>query len=172
MDFIQLYKNCVENQDKEEASKELYGGISILVNCFGFRPNETLESICADEDLHGSFLKLSAYWIVALCMMQEKKFLIDGRNEYSAKTAAKLACIREFQLFLKGQVGDLADARKSLERTPRGDACMELLTVHKMLTQHRTLQQTFSGMVFSFLKSELPEINEKMESEWERCPFI
>ena len=172
MEFIEKYQACVQETNKERAANELSGAISNMVNCFGFRPEKYLSDITSDPNLHESFQKLSAYWIIALCMMRENKYLVDGRNEYAAITASRLACIRSVHSFLKAQVGDLLEARAALERGPRRGGGLELLTVHKMLSMHRTLQQTFSGLVFAFLKSEIPKINDQMEDRWEECPLI
>lgn len=172
MEFIDKYQACLRETDKKRAAKELSGAISNVVNCFVFRPDEYLSGISSDPDLHRSFRKLSAYWIIALCMMRENR-MVDERNEYAAITASKLAGIRPVHDFLKVQTDeDLSKARKALERRPGKDLGLEPLTVYNMLTMHRTLQQTFSGLVFTFLKSEVPEINDRMEDGWERCPLI
>lgn len=140
------------NLETAEA-KEIADYFSHEVNNFGFNPKE----IAMEQEKSKQMGELDIYWIKIL---SSPAYQTDLRNEASARVGRQLAEIP----FIKRKI-ELVDNQK-----------MEAVA-EKMAMDHRTLQQTFSKLVFyHFLqtsnKNEAKELTTIMGDSFYRLPLI
>ena len=131
------------------------------VNSFGFPKKQVCDLIFQNENSIRHFLDISLGWIQDLT--ERKEWQYDGRNEASVKLA------REIMNGVENIFEPLDSAK---------------IFVREANKWHRTLQQTFSGLVFCFLdkikiSEELEEISkninkikEKYGDKWYGLPMI
>lgn len=112
-----------------------------------------------DESLKVRFATISLCWIKKMNKYLEQDWY-DLRNKYSIETSDKIRKIlgEELDTFYPKYNGYL----DSYYREEEEDQPFEVDFVEKMARTHRTLQQTFSGMVFHWLSV----MHESMESEF------
>lgn len=134
-------------------AKEIAAYFSNEVNNLLFRPEEIAWDL-KDSEL---MMDLDICWIRIL---SSKSYRTDGRNEASAVIAKQLADIP----FIKRQLETVSNAK------------MEDVA-GRMAMDHRTLQQTFSGLIFyhflhSCNKREAQTLVEAMGDSFYRLPLI
>ncbi len=112
--------------------------------------------------------QIAGCWIKALDM-QYKETRYDDRNEYSALIGSKLIQRNYLHDFVQEQSSGYAPLNARLHRT----YTFGMYLSDYMCREHRTLQQTFSRLVFQYLKERFPQLSCVNDSEtWERCPLI
>lgn len=134
-------------------AKEIADYFTLEVNSFLFNPEKTAEELISSRQMKD----LDILWIRIL---SDPAYCTDARNEASAMTGRKLAEIP----FIRRKL-DLVNNEK-----------MEAVA-KKMATDHRTLQQTFSGLVFCHLlmtcnRRESQTLTEVMGDSFYRLPLI
>ncbi len=134
-------------------AKEIADYFTLEVNSFLFNPEKAAEKLISSRRMKD----LDILWIKIL---SAPSYCTDARNEASAMTGRKLAEIP----FIRRKL-DLVNNEK-----------MEAVA-KKMATDHRTLQQTFSGLVFCHLlmtcnKRESETLTEVMGDSFYRLPLI
>lgn len=122
------------------------------VNNFLFDPKQIHDEICKNNTARENFELIAENWIQMLAK-QKSCCMFDGRNEYACMIGEKL------NPFL---------ARKEIPTTIQ-------LFSEEMSREHRTLQQSFSSLVFLYIAKWHPDYAEsaglKEEKFW-KCPMI
>ena len=154
-DIKTLYE---EKKDLEEVVRNL----SLMLNCFGVSKKEIAEAIIRDSEASENMREISRRWIQIL-MFQEAAGFYDGRNEYSVKLAGEIA--EKLRIDMDETIErDLRSYKRSAD--PIDYICCA------MHFEHRTLQQTFSGIVFGFLSISEEALESFKDFDWWRCPMI
>lgn len=150
-----MYKSdgieMVKRFKTEEDAKKLAELVSDFVNNMSCNIKEFVEAMSEqDSELKNQFTDICLCWIKKLNYFSEKKWF-DLRNQYSVETANSLNKI------LKVEVDAVApDYKGSMDeynfRNEMGKGVQfETLFTERLGNTHRTLQQTFSSIVFMWL---------------------
>lgn len=109
-----------------------------------------------DESVKVRFSTISLFWVKKLSYNFSQKWF-DLRNKYSAETCDKIQKIlgEDLENFHPGYPG-------YSDPYSEEDESFEVEFIEKMSRTHRTLQQTFSGLVFLWLA----EMQETMEDSF------
>jgi hypothetical protein len=112
-----------------------------------------------DESLKVRFATISLFWIKKMNKYLEQDWF-DLRNQYSIETSDKIRKIlgESLENFHPEYTGYLDPYYREEEE----DQPFEVEFVEKMARTHRTLQQTFSGLVFHWLSV----MQDSMENEF------
>lgn len=141
---------------------DLVRGFENYVNSFSFRPEKFVDELKkADYDSQYKFTLLSLGWISELDFLYREE-MYDGRNEYSVKLGYDIN--RELQ-----GLYEIDDFSKEF--------------AYEMRLTHRTLMQSFSSIVFLWLRdlndTDLTEfydvgniILENFDENYYKTPFI
>ena len=120
------------------------------VNNFGFYPRLEVEAL--NPAMVDRLAEISNEWAHYLCGLAGQNY-IDGRIEASVRTACKLS-----------EMGVLNKEKK----TP-----YLWRFVETMSRQHKTLQQSFSGLCFAAMAKKDPTIAERFGYvDWYRMPLV
>ncbi len=143
-EILALLKSSLKDEQdipNREKIKELVKAFTTQCNHFGVKTQEIADTIAADDEAKDVFLKFVVTYIKYLRRNYEKGFY-DGRNE--------IACERAFRLAYALGLETTEDEAVGFEcRSPiRYDIAFAVY----MGAEHRTLQQTFSKIVFYMLK--------------------
>jgi len=161
---MKLVKALVNGEPEEIAA-----AVDKDMNNLLIRYNEMLQEIQENPEVSQKFKILAIQWIASGAQDYTEKWRYDGRNEYSCMICSKLmeTCFMECSLAPEFENDDTEMAKKA---------------VNQMARMHRTLKQSFSGLVFQYLVAEaesdhvLDEAVKYMNSTfyvgWERCPMI
>lgn len=108
-----------------------------------------------EESVKIRFSTICLLWVKKLNFYKKEDWF-DLRNQYSVETCEKIQHIlgNDLELFIPEYKGYI-DEEQEIEN-------FEILFVEEMGKAHRTLQQTFSGIVFKWLK----DMHEVMEEEF------
>jgi len=160
------FKEAIKNKDPKAAYREISGE----VNNYGFDRKKALEDIRKDPESEKYFMGLSLLWVKACAEDAKQPWAYDDRNEHSVKICERLAETRLFQM--ENVQGYLGQTDKRMVRQ----------TVDELRNLHRTLMQTFSSLVFYYLREKAAEdekvqraiqkLNLEYVTGWERCPLI
>lgn len=162
-EVFELLSNSLyyETENGEELSKDLIkklcNSISDMVNSFSFKPEKLTEAILKDTLSRATFKQIALLWVDRL---SNAKYF-DGRNEYSVETSKKIANldnIKESIIFYKKMLLDeefnlsnCLSVDHIFKTAVRIKCPVPVIVVEFMAREHRTLQQTFSSLVFYFL---------------------
>lgn len=179
MDIIETYKECMEKDDAVAAGEALGKAFSLSVNNLFYNAKKTAEDLFSDSGTRASFGKLGALWIQVLEYMYLHPFLYDGRNEYAVRTGHMLYGDPMVAGYISGRLTEKDTAFMEAAictgrvRAAKGETIpMEVSLALHMAMDHRTLQQTFSGIVFHFLKMDIPGLDDNKKGDWEKCPLV
>lgn len=145
--------------------KELAEKTSDFVNSFSYDKKGFIEAVKNRDDKE-RILDIAFLWILKLNTLKVKRWY-DLRNEYSVDTGSELSHIFEPELATISEkynyFGDFID-RYNVEHKAddEGNAIAEeVLFIETMARAHRTLQQSFSGIIFEVL-SIIPEFEDRL----------
>ena len=134
----------------------LFNSLDGVINHICFTPYGLVADILSNEDTKHSFGKIATCWL----KMQSKNEHFDDRNQYSIETAKAIMSSEGVEEVLAPVEDDDVWVKEFCE---------------KMSKNHRTLQQTFSGIVFYYLHSvwtRTQELSLNLKTNWWGCPFI
>ncbi|PLS19003.1 hypothetical protein CVD28_00960 [Bacillus sp. M6-12] len=116
-----------------------------------------------DEETKIRFATISLFWVKKLNDYLEKDWY-DLRNKYSVETCQQISKFlgEDLQSFYPEYTGHLDPYYNEEEEAEEWKIEFEVNFVEKMARTHRTLQQTFSEIVFHWLTV----MNESMENEF------
>lgn len=141
----------VEKFKTEQDAKVLAEIMENFVNSFTPEVDEFIEGIkSAPLEIKNKLTLISIAWIGKLKKFQDNNYY-DGRNEYSVKTASEIFDLSEIfsaalmQPYLDEGCIDAGTYEDGSEIP------FEIIFAYKMSISHRTLQQTFSSIVFKWL---------------------
>lgn len=160
---------------KKGNAEDTIRAINDEMNRFGVPIKSLVEEIKADPDTKRKFKALAMLWIEqeAQNYMQRR---YDGRNEYSI-----------------GICYELSQQCQTTRNTKNTQSKYQLLAhdilygcengkVHGITSMHRTIKQTFSGLVFYFLESMkgnnreinrmIKPVQKRYGEYWYSCPMI
>lgn len=134
----------------------------------------------APEEVKARFSTISILWIKKMTKLHESE-AYDLRNEYSAETSVELSRLLGDALatFHPEYTGYVDRFQLTEEDFP-----LEVDFVEEKARTHRTLQQTFSGMVFrwlavmgeassdTFIQKVSQKINDNMDENFYAVPMI
>ena len=152
----------IEGEDGKIIGEEILS----FVNSFSFDKKGFLEGVLSNEETKNYFTEVSMLWVLKLSWFKEKNWF-DGRNEYSVNTGAiiKDALSDEIAELKFKYDGHLSEDEYSDESSEYGEPVpYELMLIERISRGHRTLQQSFSGLVFEFL-SNIEEFNTKIKEK-------
>lgn len=163
---FELLSNPIYNeiQGREVLSKDLLkqlcNEISDMVNTLSFKPEKFVEAVLTDSLSRETFLQIALLWIDK--MSNTKEF--DKRNEYSIEVSKKIAELENVKsaiafyrkMFTDENLKDFNFSKctsvDSFFKTAVRVRCpIPVIVVEYMSREHRTIQQTFSSLVFYFL---------------------
>lgn len=153
-------------------------GFQVLVdelNSLIFKPEKISKEIKEDGIAHAYFAELCEHWVSYLGIAFEEK-LFDMRNESSCKVG-KIICDNDVFFNVKREQELFKKEYKFLE-----DYTFDEYLAVKMVSEHRTIQQTFSKLVLYYLytygRPSVKEALQKLvddkilEEEFWRLPLI
>ena len=144
-DFSMMTKDEVRDNTKNAVSL-----LSDICNNLFYNFRELVTRLSENEKAKENMEALSAEWVRVL-HKQREEHRYDARNEYSVSVGEELYSMHQSEPWMK---------ENPIFREIAGE----------MGFQHRTIQQTFSGLIFEFLNKVHPEI--ALEDSWYRCPMI
>ena len=144
-DFSMMTKDEVRDNTKNAVSL-----LSDICNNLFYNFRELVTRLSENEKAKENMEALSAEWIRVL-HKQREEHRYDARNEYSVSVGEELYSMHQSEPWMK---------ENPIFREIAGE----------MGFQHRTIQQTFSGLIYEFLNKVHPEI--ALEDSWYRCPMI
>lgn len=149
--------------------------VSDLTNTMTYRGDNFADAMTdADEDIQSTFTDISLLWLRKLNDFNTQGYY-DGRNEDSVKTAVKLWKILK-DIPIEGNAMKEIDECTSSQSSVKGDWELDFRAgfVIYFSMEHRTLQQTFSGLVFDWI-GKMPVndvIKEKLKKFEEENPYF
>ena len=160
-------KEMADKLLKMENGEKAAMDISDFVNSFTFDGKGFITEIEKREDT--KYLNIAYLWLFML-HIQNVLNMYDERNEYSVKIGDKLFSILHDEISDMIKNGFTENSLKA--EYDKEDSSQELLFVKKMSREHRTLQQSFSGLVFEGLTKYPNKKLEVMDSQFYRVPII
>lgn len=157
--FLNLIKSG-ELEIGEGANTDLIGDFlsttSSMVNNFSFAPETMIPLILENEKADIFMLRTSILWIKFLSQLHDMRFY-DERNQHSVLVCKEMSLSKEFDdlysLLIKEN--DLIEKEYSHSDVKKfaeiGLYSPEILLTMYMSTDHRTLIQTFSKLIFMYL---------------------
>lgn len=149
--------------------KDLSRSMSDFVNSFSFDKKGFLEYIEESEDKN-KILNVLLLWLIKLEYLKDKKFF-DLRNEYSVNIGTEIANLLHDKVVY---VSDYCNYEGVISEENLKPIDKEVVFVEEMGKTHRTLQQSFSGIVFEALLL-FPEIKDELislEYNFHKVPLI
>lgn len=174
INFLFYLKKDYENSE-EKIFKEVSALVEEMVNGFGLNFKELVGLILLDEKAVENMDRIAASWLRVLRFQSLESYHYDGRNQYSVMQGEKLSH-NPFVLSFAHEHSNEAFRMRELNKRPR-DRFIPLdigsQIAAEMFSAHRTLQQSFSGLVFTYLVRRVPESSETFDVyDWWRCPLI
>lgn len=159
--FLTHYIAAYRDNDPSDAHA-LSQEAALMVNTFSPGAAKLVETMLVDDDVREPFLELSLAWVEQLAAIYDEQSY-DDRNEYACRVGAAIVALPAFAPYKNSEVSEVA---KQFAKRFRHE--------------HRTLQQTFSGVVFRFLQATLPQGTLHDDdtsgvfgcSDWYRTPLI
>lgn len=171
---------------KEEKSGEIVADkFSGFVNSFIIDEKGFLDALLEEEaDLQNKFTKVCFAWIKKMAYFKKLNWY-DERNRYSVETCYEInkICGERIAELVDGYNGEKHEYDIDDERAYE-PVTFEIEFAEKMSRTHRTLEQSFTGLVFKWLielkdskadkeyKEVAEEICERLPYKFERTPFI
>lgn len=180
-------KEMVEAFKIAENGKEIARIMDNFINPYGADVSGFIDNLKLEEDsVRNKFTLISLMWIKKLNYFKEANWF-DGRNEYSVNTASKINSLlgESLNSYVDGYDGTMDNGDYEYEQTESGEKIsMGMIFVEKMGRTHRTLQQSFSRVAFTWL-SELENvatdetlvnmsnlINKELDYNFNKTPLI
>lgn len=187
MTIIKKGKEMVKVFGETNEPKKLAKIMDNFINSFSCDKQGFIENLkLSDNNVKNRFTIISLMWIKKLNYFKEINWF-DGRNEYSINTAVKIQSVLgdDLNILINNYDGRMDNDDFEYEETEEGKKVpFEWIFVEQMSRTHRTLQQTFSGIVFEWL-SELENmdtskeltniskrINENLDDRFFKTPLI
>lgn len=128
--FIELLK------ERPVQKKNLCKTASYFVNCFCINTEEMVAEIAADAEAKELMDEIAWHWIHRAYIQSQNKWNYDDRNKIAYEICR-----------------DLCETPKGEEiiRLSSDKKCVGYEVALYMASEHRTLQQTFTGFVFTYL---------------------
>lgn len=161
---------------KDFDGKEMANEMSTFVNSFSIDKKGFLEGVSENTD---ALFDIIFLWLIKLRFLKKINYY-DLRNEYSVKTGAKLAELfkeeveaierlyqyngsLDYEDYESGMYwNELSDKEKEDSEYKEIEIETEIMFVEAMSREHRTLQQSFSGLIFELL-TLFPEFSQRLE---------
>ena len=161
---------------KDFDGREMANEMSTFVNSFSIDKKGFLDGISEDKD---ALFDIIFLWLIKLRFFKKNNYY-DLRNEYSVKTGAKLAELfkeeimgiekfyqyqgnLDYEDYNNGMYwNELSEKEKRDSEYKEIEVEPEIMFVEAMSREHRTLQQSFSGLILETL-TLFPEFNEKLK---------
>jgi len=179
-------KEMVKAFEEMKNPKELAEAMSDFVNSFTYDQQGFIDGMKeASVELQVEYTLICLAWIKKLNYLKSVNWY-DGRNEYSINVGVEIHSLLKDELnsLLDGYNGQMDEMDYKYEAGKETPVDFKWIFVEKISRSHRTLQQSFSGIVFTWL-SELENlnlredltkmsktINEKLEYRFFRTPLI
>lgn len=159
-EFYEITEKDFSKMTKEEVRENTKNAVRLLSDICNFLLStsfnlfydfrELVTRLSENEKAKENMEALSAEWVRVL-HKQREEHRYDARNEYS--------------VFIGEELYDLYQSEPWME----GNSIFREIA-NEMGFQHRTIHQTFSGLIFEFLNKVHPEI--ALEDSWHKCPMI
>lgn len=164
MSEMSKYQKNMVDQLKEHSynPKELSNEISLAMNSFFIETDEMIQEITVDKNAKAHMDEISWYWIRIAAENFKEQYTYDDRNEASYETCFQLYNCKTGKKHMDKLLPDF-DTRY-LSRYELPDLKGGYQVVIKMQRDHRTIQQTFTGFIFSYLTKTSSVFN-KMANE-------
>jgi len=149
--------------------KEIVAAVEEDVNNLLIQYEKMVKEIQENQEISQKFKILATQWIASAAQDYEEKWNYDGRNEYSCMICSKFmeTCFMKCSMAPELETDDMKTAKK---------------VVKQMAGMHRTLKQSFSGLIFRYLVAEVESdhvleeavtyMNRTVRVGWEFCPMI
>lgn len=165
------YRGNWTKDTEKEVGKTIGQAISNSVNNFFVNSREIAEALFDSKKASITMDHIAAAW-VAVLNGQYKQEAYDDRNAYSTKIGQQLYKLPDIAAFIrKNGCAEYApymrDKKKTLTCYHTG-----MYVADYMSREHRTLQQTFSEIVFLYLKQKFPKLDKTLGDRWTACPLI
>lgn len=158
--------------------KKLGNIVGDFVNCFSFDKKGFIEGVKEAKDKE-KILDVLLLWLIKLEFLKDNKYY-DARNEYSIELGVKIAKVLHDEVektrakySYEGVILEEDYEMGSYLVDAGGEFCIEdtelipiekeVMFVETMAKEHRTLQQSFSGLVFEVL-TLFPEIEKRLQA--------
>lgn len=153
-----------------------------LTNNYALNKNELVDAILDDKNAKDNFLMISVAWIKYLASASINPVLRDGRNKIACNKGYKIVIQSAFKKYSKvtnydGFVWTDNISVPVWEDNHSHRLDLGGLFVTESWNIHKTLQQTFSSVVFLFIakccEDLQMQISEALEEEnWYKMPVI
>lgn len=149
--------------------KKLGNIVGDFVNCFSFDKKGFIDGVKEEKDKE-KILDVALLWLIKLKFLKNIGYY-DLRNKYSVELGVKIAEVLHDEVekirakySYEGVILEEDYERGSYLVDTGGEFCIEkVMFVETMAREHRTLQQSFSGLVFEVL-TLFPEIEKKLKT--------
>jgi hypothetical protein len=166
--MLEMFKELACGEPQYDQWNDTVGGyncgtvISTAMNTFGIHYDELVDAL-RHPDVCQVFRSVAYAWIKTLQAMYSAD-RYDGRNEYSATVASKLVNTMAFAKHKDATTWDGNPTFRELSLwAKRHNEWPDVggIVAYQMMRQHRTLQQSWSGVVFRFLVKDFNEAENK-----------
>lgn len=151
---------------KTRNPKDIAHEMEDAVNCFGFDYEKVSEEIRKENG--ALFYAICMEWIRKCAENADIPYKQDGRNEYALRICKEFSGSVDWGFFDSHCPAD--DREIAAAVAERGERF------------HRTLQQSVTRLIFTYLRSmemkpmaisaAMMEMDERYGTRWERCPMI
>lgn len=139
--------------------------ISYVINSFSIQTKEILDEINSDDIAQNRMNQIAWYWIRSAAYAY-KNGCYDERNRISYEKCSRLCDSKTGKEIIPLYTNDFnkSDFKYGSLVTLEGKRCKEYLVSIYMVHEHRTLQQIFTGLIFTYLTEQSSEFR-RMTSE-------
>lgn len=176
--FLNFVKEAkiVGEKYQDLCERNVFNDLSMVLNSFSFVYKDIYEEIVSSDNSRKVFENI-AYALLFKMSEFYNSGRYDGRNEYACFTATKL--VRTYMVLENGEYNRTNDKNA----WSKADSFIGDIFAFNFASEHRTLQQTFSKLVFYFLyKQWINKYGEKfvheelekhsISNEFYKCPLI
>jgi hypothetical protein len=151
-EFIKTLKES-HRKSTVKIVRELFVACSDMVNSFSRPDVEVIEEIRKDKFLTEQMNQISWYWIRTAATNASTNFMYDERNEQALKTCLQLFLTPKGTEVVTKNTEDFKeeDLFGKISKYENNRCDMGYLFAIMMSTEHRTIQQSFTGFVFTYL---------------------
>lgn len=147
---------------------------SIAVDCEGL-----VKAIKRNPMADKNMASIASSWLLILDYQSKRQWLYDGRNEYSVGIGNRMLRVNSIFKF----VNEHADCSEELIEKLLNNSCIwnrrrlvcqvneGMVFALMMANNHRTLQQVFSRIVFTYLRESL-SVEYTEDKNWWKCPLV
>lgn len=143
-------------------ARELFNSCSDMVNSFSRPDPEVIEEIRNNKFMTEQMNKISWYWIRVAAANASKKFMYDERNEQALRTCFWLLMTPKGTEIVIRNTEDFKedDLFGKISKYEYNPCDIGYLFAMMMSTEHRTIQQAFTGFVFTYLTKTNKEFHQ------------